>query len=179
MFDIKVLGFTIANHCFQRLNLKLLSDYVRNLQHYINEVKTLPGYTLANEVEVFINSSDYFNDLLNSISTAKKRVWIESFIMDASNVAHILAKYLIDAKKRGVEVKVCVDGLGKYYSNRAFFKLLVDNNIAVRFWNPCFKNRVGPLFYRNHRKLVLCDDSAYVSSANFDKRSIKLPKEAL
>ena len=74
--------------------------------------RVLPG----NEVTVLHNGEQAYPPMLEAIRNARERVYLITYIFETNRTGHDFADALSDAKERGVDVKVIVDGMGELYS---------------------------------------------------------------
>jgi cardiolipin synthase len=116
----------------------------------------------------------YYNVMLEDISAASKSICIETYKFGGGNIGERFRDVLTRKAKEGVEVKILIDSWGAQVS-QSFFKELVSYAGEVRFymkikffWDFFTKNH-----RRNHRKMVLIDDSiSYVGSSNISGHSL-------
>jgi cardiolipin synthase A/B len=62
--------------------------------------------------KLYFQGDDYFRDVLAAIGKARKSVNIETYIFETGRLGDQMAVALIAAKKRGVTVRLLVDGVG-------------------------------------------------------------------
>ena len=101
------------------------------------------------------SGDDYFETLLGAISEARFAVRLEMYIFSEFPVAELVRDALIEARSRGAEIKVLLDGWGSLFLEDRFWNSLRDCGGHVRWFNPLSLKRYG---IRNHRKLLVCDD---------------------
>lgn len=135
--------------------------------------------------ELFFKGDAYFQALGEHITNAKNRVWLESYIFDLDPIGLRLIKSLSSAKKRGVDVRIMVDGIGSFnWLNQLEHRCLTEN-LSFRSYHPLprfaqenfsWKGlRRWLLFFkrmnkRNHRKIALIDDNkVFVGSFNISQ----------
>lgn len=99
--------------------------------------------------------------ILNAITTATHRVWIETYIFDSSKVAERFIEAMLDAKRRGVDVVLIVDWLGGFDMPSRWLKQLRDAEISAVVFNN-WRN----MGFRDHRKLAIIDHVGFCGSAN-------------
>jgi cardiolipin synthase len=129
-----------------------------------NSVKILPEYDNAIE------------DITKEIYKSKEFVHLEYFIVALDKTTHPLFEAMKDAVKRGVKVRMLIDGMGyrRYPRRKEMQKLLNETGVEWHFMLPI---RLRPSLYnrpdlRNHRKIVVIDDRiAYVGSQNLIDRA--------
>ena len=136
--------------------------------------------------DVFLDGDQYFDFLLRDIDAAQKLITIEIYIFNDDLVGQRIARHLIEAHKRGVEVQIIVDGVGSYGFFDRLYGDFASNGIIVKMFHPLpilhpfygnlsFKQKVHAFFtriwrmnQRNHRKIITIDSNTmYVSSFNF------------
>ncbi|MDT8408464.1 MAG: phospholipase D-like domain-containing protein [Wenzhouxiangellaceae bacterium] len=93
--------------------------------------------------------------ILEAIDSATDSVCLETYIFSANRIGDRTRDALVRACRRGVRVRVLLDALGSFSLPRAYFEGLLDAGGEVRMFNPLNLRR---LMYRNHRKLLTCDD---------------------
>lgn len=110
------------------------------------------------------------DDIVSQIDNAQKRVYLEAYIFTEKDMRDAI----IRAHNRGVEVKVLLEN-NPYkapYLNDSHYKDLQAEWIDVR-WSD-------PLNYSlNHAKMLIIDDSAYISTGNFSYSLFKYNRDFL
>ena len=117
------------------------------------------GNTLVggNRIEILNNGDEIFPAMVAAIRSAKVTVNLESYIFKNDRAGEIIAQPLMDAARRGVEVRVLVDGTGSSHSwpilnrmRRAGVKVYVFHSI-FRLW------ALYDIGWRTHRKILVVD----------------------
>ncbi|HWV98853.1 MAG TPA: phosphatidylserine/phosphatidylglycerophosphate/cardiolipin synthase family protein [Candidatus Acidoferrum sp.] len=107
---------------------------------------------------------EFFAALLAAVNAATQSVCFETYIYAAGQPGEGLREALVNARKRGVRVRVLIDAFGSYWLPAAFWEPLLSTGGEVRLFNPLALHRLG---FRDHRKLVVCDDRvAFVGGFN-------------
>lgn len=102
--------------------------------------------------------------MFHAIDGARCRIALEMYTVADDETGREFRAHLIAAARRGVEVKVLVDALGSWSLSGSFWDELVAGGGQVRWFRP-FKR--GMFLFRNHRKLLLVDDSiAFIGGFN-------------
>ena len=116
-------------------------------------------YTKPHESEIFAAQRE-------AIRRAKKRIYIENAYFSDDRIV----RDLIDARGRGVDVRVILPGENDFAimdtNNRYMANRLLANGVRVYFYNGM-----------SHVKAAVYDGWAVVGSANFDKMSLYVNKE--
>jgi cardiolipin synthase len=127
--------------------------------------KFVPG----NCVELLESGREYFPALIAAIDAATAEIHLESYIFAADETGRGVAAALAEAARRGVVVRVLVDGFGAREFRAGLGQVLVACGVEVRVYRPevaalrLRRNRLRRL----HRKLVVIDARiAFVGGIN-------------
>ena len=105
-------------------------------------------YTAGNSITLLRNGAEYFPALLEAIALAEREVWLEAYIFADDETGRRVADALIDAAKRGVSVRVLVDGWGaRHFLTEALKRRLIDGGVDLLLYRP----EVHPWHFRSHR----------------------------
>lgn len=139
--------------------------------------------------EKLLIDDQIFDWLLKDIAQAKTSIELSTYIFDEDIIGVKIADALILAAKRGVNVRVLVDGVGTFWSTD-FLNKMNEAGVQTRIYHPLPlmmqqfniaahtpSNFMDKLFYlfskinsRSHQKFCVIDQrTAYVSSANIAK----------
>lgn len=115
------------------------------------------------------NGGDYFPALESDIVAARQSVWLETYIFADDDTGRRIAQALIQAARRGVDVRVVLDGFGIYDHIGALDAEMRNGGVKIEVFRPeksRWRFRRSRL-RRMHRKLVLIDDEiAYCGGIN-------------
>lgn len=133
----------------------------------------------------FQDQEEIFAGLLDDIRSASVAIDMEMFIFQIDPLGITVLNELKKAAKRGVEVRLIVDGLGSPMFTKDFVKRLTKQGVNVKVYKPVTQllrrlkislgkfewqrilNDVLSMNSRNHRKLCLIDNKiGWVGSAN-------------
>lgn len=130
----------------------------------------------GNTVKILPEYNDVIAKITADISRAKEFVNLEYFIVVLDETTEPLFEAMEAAVKRGVTVRMLIDGMGyKRYPNRKEMKKRLTR-IGVE-WHLMLPFTLNPKRYtrpdlRNHRKIVVIDDEiAYIGSQNLVKNT--------
>jgi cardiolipin synthase len=112
----------------------------------------------GNQVVLLENGETTYPAMLEAMEKARHSLYLSSYIFDFDSTGDLFVKALVHAVKRGVRVRVLVDGVGEFYSPKRISKVLREYGVpCARFlpirWNPLHLH----LNLRNHRKLLVVD----------------------
>lgn len=136
-------------------------------------------YTTGNEIRLFTDGREKFDALIDDIHQAKDHIHMEYYIYRADDLGREVRDALIEAVKRGVEVRVLLDAWGSTQVNKKFFAGLTAAGGEVAFFFPLFVPYLNPrINYRNHRKIVVIDgEVGYTGGFNVGNEYVGLVKK--
>lgn len=131
----------------------------------ITSVSTRPE---ARDVRCLWEGDEFFQQLITDINDAELSICVEFYIFHSDVTGERVIQALLNAARRGVRVRVLVDGVGSfpYWNLRRHFR---GSTAAFRIFKPVglFTVLRSGFHRRNHRKLVLIDDRiAYTGGMN-------------
>ena len=97
--------------------------------------------------------------MIELIARARTSVALESYIFRSDDVGRRFADALIAATQRGARVRLLLDWIGARGTSRAFLKQLERSGIDVQVFNPPGFRRWLGLVPRDHRKLLVVDET--------------------
>ncbi len=127
-----------------------------------------------NQVDVLYNGDHAYPAMLNAIKGAKNFVHLESYIFEKGEVGREFVDALSHAQKRGVDVRVIIDGIGEWYSYPPIGRFLLQEGINfVRFLPPRLYPPSPLINLRNHRKILVVDEEvAFTGGMNIRDRHL-------
>lgn len=144
--------------------------------------------------ETILINGAYFRALLNDIDSSKTSIDLSTYIFNTDILGFQVAQALANAARRGVKVRLLIDGIGARFTSNKLTKLMEQAGVIVRIYHPLpwriwqvsqaahvpdsFISKIFYLFTkmnsRNHRKLCVIDHAIiYISSANIDKSHLQ------
>ena len=111
----------------------------------------------ADDVEVFTEGDAFFDALESAIDEAQEHVHLEFYIYDGDEIGARIRDALVRARKRNVEVRLLLDGIGSVSLSNSFLRPLEAAGGEVAFFNPVSGFRPRMANFRTHRKIVVCD----------------------
>lgn len=147
----------------------------------------------------FVQSpQEFYNDFLEKIKKAKKRVWLQSMNLDPGEKVDEAVLEMAKKAKQGIDVHITVDWISEQYyqsrfdylpnpnikwqlEKRAFRKkrkdlldILSTAGATITFTNiPNYLLSLTPQIGRNHTKIYLVDDTVWMGGVNFMPSSFK------
>lgn len=140
------------------LAMPVLSPELRGLMT-VGERLGQGGARCASAIELLPDGDSCFGALEEAIVAARHHVHLEYYIWEPDRVGTRVRDLLVDARRRGVEVRALYDSLGSPHVNDAFWAPLRGAGGEVRPFNPFRFSLKGFNLanFRTHRKVVVCD----------------------
>lgn len=153
--------------CFNKNFQLAIPDSLRNLHHIAYQLTKLPLMG-GNTIDVLISGKETYPAMLESIHSAKKCIYLSTYIFKVDEIGIKFIDALIRANNRKVDVRVLIDGIGEYYSFAKARRTLSKNGVKVeRFLPPKLFPFNMQINLRNHRKLLVVDDkTCFVGGMN-------------
>lgn len=119
-----------------------------------------PVFSGGNEVRLLRGGDELFPAMVAAIRRARHEVWVASYIVHDDAAARSVLEALADAARRGVRVRVVVDGFGSNASLDWLEAQLVGSDVALAVFRPLRRwthwLQPGQL-RRMHMKLCIVD----------------------
>jgi cardiolipin synthase len=145
----------------------------------LSEAVTRKPLVDGNLIESLHNGEAAYPAMIAAIEKAERALYLSTYIFDADNIGKQFIDALVRATKRGVDVRVLVDGIGEMYSIPRARVLLEKRKVRVaRFLPP---RLIPPMLYinlRNHRKILVSDGHiGFIGGMNISNRHLAEIKE--
>ena len=113
----------------------------------------------GNRLRLLQNGAEFFPALITAIDAAHTEVHLETYIFNADPTAEAVRDALVRAARRGVQVRLLIDGVGSRDLPAGWLDALKAVGISVLAYRPLAGNwRSNPLNLRRlHRKLAVID----------------------
>jgi cardiolipin synthase len=128
----------------------------------------------GNRIEPLFNGDHAYPAMLAAIDGAKRTVALSSYIFGNDAAGRPFVDALAAATKRGVDVRVLVDGFGARYTWPPVHKALRAAGVPVQLFLPRI-HQAGLAFFnlRNHRKVLTVDGTVgFTGGMNIQARNI-------
>jgi cardiolipin synthase len=123
---------------------------------FFRGVELVPG----NRLRLLQNGAEYFPALIAAIDAARAEVHLETYIFNVDPSANAVRDALIRAARRGVQVRLLIDGVGSRELSADWLEELKTAGISVLAYRPLAGSgwRSNPRSLRRlHRKLAVID----------------------
>ena len=151
----------------------LREDHLAPLEHAIGVLTKRPprdGTALA----ILRNGDAAYPPMLAAIAQARHSIALLSYIFDDDAAGGQFIDALIAAHRRGVAVRVIVDGIGSgYFHSPAHARLTAAGVKAARFLHSFVPWRTSFFNLRNHRKILAVDGArAFLGGINIQTENV-------
>ncbi|MBP7381571.1 PLDc N-terminal domain-containing protein [Myxococcota bacterium] len=135
----------------------------------------MPG----NSIEMLENGDEVYPAMLAAIASSRKSVALLSYIFDGDEICRHFTDALCEAARRGVEVRLLVDGIGaRGYGPVLRRRLTEAGGRMASFWRRGRWLRHPGLNLRNHRKILIVDgETGFTGGINISARHVTAPGE--
>lgn len=129
----------------------------------------------GNAIEMLRSGDEAYPRMLEAIGRAEKSIGLCSYIFRADAAGDRFHEALIQARRRGVEVRVLIDGIGGGYFWSGTYQHLHKAGVPVaRFLHSYFPWQMPFVNLRNHRKLLLIDGKvAFTGGLNIGAENVE------
>lgn len=114
----------------------------------------------GNAVTLLRGGDELFPALIDAVACARREVWLATYIFHDDEAARRVADALAAAARRGVQVRVVVDGFGSHHSLGHLQAWLVPHGVSLTVFRPLERwwNWLQPgQLRRLHQKLCVID----------------------
>lgn len=128
----------------------------------------------GNRITPLHNGEAAFPAMLAAIQNASSHIYLTTYIFETKATGRQFIDALVNARSRGVDVRVIIDGIGEFYSLPRAGSLLIQKGVkTVRFLPPTLFPPAIHINLRNHRKLLVADGhTAFVGGMNIGDRHL-------
>jgi cardiolipin synthase len=134
-----------------------VDENLASLGHGIGHITARP-LRPGTAVRVYRNGDEAYPPMLAAIGAAKASVGLSSYIFRDDVWGGRFMRALVDAKARGVAVRVLIDGVGGgWLRSPAYHRLRRDGVTVARFMHSLLPWRMPFINLRSHKKILLVD----------------------
>ncbi len=155
-------------HAAQKSQLSRHQHRLARIGEQLSEHPLMGG----NSISPLVNGEQAYPEMLRAIADARETVYLSSYIFDSDRTGREFVLALVAALQRGLQVRVLVDGVGRFYSFPSIVRLLRRADVPVALFLP---PRLLPprlsINLRNHHKLLITDGQvAFTGGMNIGDR---------
>lgn len=159
----------------------VLASEKRETYHFVSEfgaadpqfrrsLDTLGSHMVGgNSVRLLKNGDEIFPAMTRDIRDAKESVNLETYIFQPDEAGRQFADAMIEAARRGVEVRLLIDDYGSKLGDLE--QPLSQAGVKVKIYRPIRLFSIHKIGKRTHRKLLIVDGRiGYTGGLGIDKR---------
>lgn len=113
--------------------------------------------TTGDTFDVLQNGDDIFAAMLAAVQSARRRISFESFIYSDGEVSRRFTEAFVAAARRGVEVRIVLDGYGAGDLPAESVRALEQAGVRLVWFNRLRTFTLDRVNYRTHRKVLVVD----------------------
>ena len=135
----------------------------------------------GNSVRLLKDAQENYPAWLDAISSAKKYIHFEAFILHEDDIGHQFGQALAAKAREGVQVRLLYDWFGDFgYTSRRFWRSLRQAGVEIRRFNPPRLDSPFGWLSRDHRKMISTDGQiAFVSGLCVGRRWVGYPERGV
>ena len=120
--------------------------------------------TKGNRVRLCPTGEQTYRSLVGLIDQAAQSINIATFLFHEDEVGQDIMERLVNCAKRGVTIRLLVDGVGSFYTSRKFLKRLDRVGGKTAVFQPMIHVPFrGQSNLRNHRKIMVVDENVVLA----------------
>ncbi|OOL19542.1 phospholipase D [Bombella intestini] len=132
-------------------------SFMAPLVKMLDELTGLP-LLKGNSVDCLHDGDRAYPKMLEAIAQAERSILLCSYIFRHDEIGKQFVAALVEARQRGVEVRVLVDGIGSGYLYSPIIQRLKRESIpCARFMHSLWPWRMPFINLRDHRKILVVD----------------------
>jgi cardiolipin synthase A/B len=132
-------------------------SHLSYLARVVDKLSTNP-LVGGNRIEPLRNGDRAYPEMIRAIDAAKRAVLMQTYIFRCDAAGEMFVDALSRAVKRGVAVRLLIDGFGVFYSFPSIRTQLRDSGIPYGlFMHSLWPWRMPYLNLRNHQKILVVD----------------------
>ena len=113
----------------------------------------------GNRIESLRNGVEIFPAMLEAIERAEESVDFLTYVYWSGKVAEQFGDTLSQAARRGLRVRVLLDGVGAFRIDRGLLSDMEQAGVRVHWFRPVSRwSRFWNITHRTHRKVLVCDN---------------------
>ncbi len=146
--------------------------HLRPLEQGIGRITGSP--LLPGSVQVYQDGDEAYPPMLAAIAAARHSVCLSSYIFRTDTWGSRFTDALADAHRRGVAVRVLIDGIGGgWLLSRAYHRLRGQGVPAARFMHSLLPWRMPFINLRSHKKTLVVDGTvAFTGGMNIADENV-------
>jgi cardiolipin synthase len=128
----------------------------------------------GNKLKLLKNGEQAYPAMLDAINNSQHSLFLSTYIFETNQTGRQFIAALAQAARRGVDVRVIIDGIGEWYSFPRAGSLLKKSNVSIaRFLPPKLIPPTLHINLRSHRKILVADGkTGFIGGMNIGDRHL-------
>jgi cardiolipin synthase len=128
----------------------------------------------GNTLQLLKNGEQAYPAMLDAIQNSQHSLYLSTYIFETNRTGRQFIDALLQAARRGVDVRVIVDGVGEWYAFPRAGALLKKHGVHLaRFLPPKLIPPTLHINLRNHRKILVADgQTGFIGGMNIGNRHL-------
>ena len=123
----------------------------------------LPRAQPGNRFSLCADGVEIYQKCIDVIEGAESRIHMASFILNPDPVGSAIIEALAQRARHGLEVRLLLDGFGSFHTSKRALDPLIRAGGEAAFFLPVTLRHLTRTNMRNHRKMLIADDSRAVA----------------
>jgi cardiolipin synthase A/B len=123
----------------------------------------LPRAQPGNRFSLCADGVEIYQRFIDVIEGAESRIHMASFILNPDPVGSAIIEALAQRARHGLEVRLLLDGFGSFHTSKRALDPLIRAGGEAAFFLPVTLRHFTRTNMRNHRKMLIADDSRAVA----------------
>jgi cardiolipin synthase A/B len=133
----------------------------------------------GNTIKLLENGEQAYPAMLDAIKNSRHSLFLSTYIFETNKTGRLFIDALAHAARRGVDVRVIIDGIGEKYAFPWAGTLLNKRGVHIaRFLPPTLVPPALHINLRNHRKILVADGQVgFIGGMNIGDRHLAEVRE--
>lgn len=169
MANFRVRNETLHQSCFPEI-----SHNKRKMTKLIHRTAKCP-VTCENELTLLKDGKNTFESIFNALEAAKEHIHLQYYIFEDGVLAEKLLEIFERKVNENVTIRLLYDGIGSYSLSKKYLKKLHSIGVETAQFLPFrFGRFLSSLNYRNHRKIIVVDNTiGFTGGINISDKYLK------
>ena len=128
----------------------------------------------GNTLKLLENGEQAYPSMLDTIQNSQQSLFLSTYIFETNETGRRFIDALVQAARRGVDVRVILDGIGEWYAFPRAGAILKKHGVRfARFLPPKLMPPTLHINLRNHRKILVADgQTGFIGGMNIGNRHL-------
>ncbi|WP_318345590.1 cardiolipin synthase [Flagellimonas baculiformis] len=173
MFSMKE-DFKMRNERLHEICVPHISENKKKTTQLIRKTSKCP-VTCKNELTLLKDGKNTFESIFSALENATEFIHLQYYIFEDGLLAEKLLEIFEQKIKENVTIRLLYDGIGSYSLSKKYLKRLKEMGVETAQFLPFrFGRFLSSLNYRNHRKIIVVDNTVgFTGGINISDKYLK------